>query len=139
MKHYKSLDRGNACIDRGAHRNDGIQRNAIELGELRQQINAVESAAKEGEDHRAYNQTPQGAGAALFGVVDDGGGQNQTAAHGKIGEITHKGGGGTLQQQLQQDFDALTGHGGAGSQVEAAQQHRQLREVQLVKFGCQEQ
>ena len=47
-------------------------------------------------------------------MVPDGGGQNERAAHNKVGEVADESGGGAFQQQLQQNFDALADHRGAG-------------------------
>ena len=44
-----------------------------------------------------------------------------------------------LQQQFQENFDDLTEHRRGGSQIKTAEHHRQLGEVQLVKFRCQKQ
>ena len=74
----------------------------------------------------------------LCEMVPDGGGQCEAAAHKEIGEVAHEGGGGALEQQLQQNFNALNGDGSAWSQEEAAQQHGHLGEVQLVEFRGQE-
>ena len=89
-------------VDGAAHADDGIQRNAVKLGELGQQIDGVEGAAENCENYSTEDQSHQSAFAGLLGVIDDDSGQNQAAAHGKVGKVTDKGGGSALQQQLQQ-------------------------------------
>ena len=61
---------------------------------------------------------------ALVGVVDDGGGQNQTASHHEVGKIAHECGGGTLDQEFQKDLHTFAGNCGRRPKEEAAQQHR---------------
>ena len=122
----------------GAHGKNGIQGHPVELGELGQQVHRIEGGAEDGHAHGAKHQADDRTVAVLVQVIPDGGGKHEGAAHHEIGKIPHKGGGGALEQQLQQNFHTLTDHRGAGSQVEAAQQHRQLGKVQLVKAGSQE-
>ena len=71
-------------------------------------------------------------------VIDEGGGQHEEAADHKVCKVAHKGGGSALEQQLQQNLDALAGHGGAGSKVKTGKQHGNLGEVQLIEGGSQE-
>ena len=104
-----------AGVDGAAHADDGIQRDAVELRKLGQQIDGVECAAENRDADAADDQTDQGGVLALMQVIENRGGQDQAAAYGEIGEISHKGGGGALQKQLQQDLDTLAGHGGGGS------------------------
>ena len=125
-------------MDLSAHADDSFQGDAVKLGEFGQQIDGVEGRAQHRHGKGSHNQTDDGAVAALMGMVPDGSGENEAAAHHKIGKVADKGGGGALEKQLQQDFDALGGYCRAGSQIEAAEQNRQLGEVQLVKFRSHE-
>ena len=89
-----------AAVDFGTHGDDGVQRQAEELGELGQQIDRIEGSAQNGHGQGAENQTDDGAVTALVGMIPDGGGQHEAAANHEIGKVTHKGGGGTLYQQF---------------------------------------
>lgn len=111
----KGGDIADPAPDGCPHGDDGVQGNAVQLGELGQKINGVEGAAEHGHDQRADGKADDGAVLALVGVVENGGGKNQRASYHEIGKIAHKGGGGAFQKQLQQDFHALANHGGAGS------------------------
>lgn len=122
----------------GAHGDDAVQAHVEQLGEFGQQVHRIEGTAEDCHGHGAQSQTGYGAFFRLADVVDHSGGEHQEAAHHEVCKVPHKGGGGALQQQLQENLDALTGDGGAGSQKEACQQHRNLGEVQLVEGGGQE-
>ena len=137
--HHEGSDIMNAAVDFRTHGNDGIQRHAVKLCKLGKQIDSVEGTAEDGHGQGAQDQTDNGAVLALVGMVPDGCGQHKGTAHHEVGQVAHKGGGGTLQHQLQQDLNALADHSGAGSQVKAAQQHGQFGEVQFIEFRCQEQ
>ena len=114
-QHGEGGDVVNAVMDSSTHGNDGVQRQTEKLGELGQKIHRIESASKKRHGHSAQDQTNDGAVLALVEVIPEGGGQHEGAANHKVCQITHKGGGGALNQQLQQDLNALTGYGGAGS------------------------
>ena len=130
---------GDIGIDLGTHSDDGVQRELIKLGEFRQQIDGIEGAAQDGHGSGAENQTHNGGMLTLVSMVEEGGRQDEGAADDKIGKVTHKSGRGALQHQLQQNLDAFTDYSGTGSQIEAAEQDRQFREVQLIESGGQKQ
>ena len=127
------------AVDLGTHGDDGIQRKPEKLAELGQQVDGIESGTEQGHGNGSQDQTHHGAVLALVGMVPDGGGNDEGAAHHKVCKVAYEGGGGSLHQQLQQNLDALAGYGSAGSQEKAAQQYRQLGEVQLVKLRGDEQ
>ena len=72
-------------------------------------------------------------------MVPDGGRQNKTASNHKVCKISHKGGGGAFDHQLQQDLDTFAGNCGRGAQIETAQQNRQFGEIQFIEFGSDKQ
>lgn len=128
----------NAAVDTCAHSDEHIHGNAVELGEFGQQVDGVEERPDDAGGQGSEDETHNGPRLVLVEMVPDGGGQCEAAAHKEIGEVAHEGGGGALEQQLQQNFNALNGDGSAWSQEEAAQQHGHLGEVQLVEFRGQE-
>ena len=71
-------------------------------------------------------------------MVNDGGGQDQSAAHGKVGEVAHEGGAGALEQELDHDLDEFADHARHGAEAEAAEQHRQLAQIDLIEAGGEE-
>ena len=115
-----------ASVNIGTHTDDRIQRNAVKLGKFGDQVDGIKGAAEDGHAQAADDQTDDGTVSALVGMIDDGGGQHKGATHGKIGKVTHKCGGGTLKQQLQNDFDTLTGDGCRRTEIETAQQDGQF-------------
>ena len=138
-EHDEGGDIGHAAPDLTAHGDDAFQGQTVELGEFGQQINGVEGAAEDGHGQCAQHKSDDGGMLALMHMVPDSGGKHKGAAYHEIGKITHEGGGGALDHQLQQDLDAFACHGSRGTQVKTAQQHGQFGEVQLVEAGCQEQ
>ena len=135
---HEGIDSVNAAVDAGAHADEHIHGNAVELGELGQQVDGVEKRADDAGGQGSEDEAHNGPRFVFMEMVPDGGGQREAAAHEEIGEVAHEGGGGALEQQLQQNFNALNGDGSAWPQKEAAQQHGHLGEVQLVKFRGQE-
>ena len=108
-------------MDLGTHTDDGIQRDFVKLCEFGKQVDCVESTAENSDANAADYQTDDGAVLASADMIDNGGGKNQTAAHHKVSEITHKGSGSSLKQKLEDDFDTLTSHRCGRSQIKAAE------------------
>ena len=135
---HEAADAVDGGVDVGAHLDDVFQRQVEQLGEFGQQVNGVEGAAEHRHHHRAHRQADHGAELGFAQMINNHRREHEAAAHHEIGKITHKGGGGALEQQLQQNFHTLAGHGGAGSKEETGQQHGNLGEVQLIEAGSQE-
>ena len=112
---HKGADSFDTVIDGGAHADDGVQGDSVKLREFGQQVDCVEETAEDGQYQGAHKAAPQGAGLRLLGVVEDHCRQNQRTTHSKVGKVTYKGGGSTLQQQLQKNFDDLAEDSGGGS------------------------
>ena len=108
----QSRDTVDGLVDIGTHGNDGIQRQAEELGELGQQVDGIEEAAKDGHDSCADGQAPDGAFFALFEMVADGGRKYQSAAHKEIGKVAYISGRGAFDENLDEDLQQLTDHTG---------------------------
>ena len=125
-------------IDGGTHGDDGVQGQLKEPGELGDQIDGVEQAAEDCHAERTQDKTHQSGLFTLVQMIDDHGGQNQGGAHHEVGQVAHEGGGGALEQELQQHLQSQTDHACTGSQEEAAQQNGDLGEVQLIEGGSQE-
>ena len=103
------------AVDSGAHGDDGVEGQAVKLGKLRQQIDGVESGAEQGHGGRTHGHAANSALAGFADMIEDGCGQHQTAANHEVGKVSHEGGGGALEQELQQNLDPLAGNRGGGA------------------------
>ena len=99
-----------------AHGNDGIERHVEEFGKLGDEEVSIEGASEHGHHQRANGQTHERHFFALVEMVEDGGGQHHGAAHGEVGEVAHKGGGGALEQQLDNNLQEFAHHAGHGAE-----------------------
>ena len=79
-------------IDLRSHGQDTFQRHTVQPGKGRQQIDGVKGGAEQRQDQSPHYAARQSALFTLFKVVDDGGGQDKTAADDEVGQIPHKGG-----------------------------------------------
>ena len=122
----------------GSHFNNGVQGHTVQLSEFWQKVNGIESGAENSDAQSSDCHADQSTGLGLADMVNDGCGEYQTASDKEIGEITDKGSGGSFQQELQKDLDTFTGNCGGRSQIKAAQQYRDFRKIQLVKFRGKE-
>ena len=132
-------DAGNGSVDIGTHGNDGIQRQAVKLGEFRQQINGIECTAEDGHTQGTDHQTDDGGLLALFDVIDDGCGQHHGAADRKVGKVADEGSGGSLQQELENDLQKFANDTGYRPQIEGADQYGNFTEVDLIERRRKEQ
>ena len=140
--HGKKHQGGHAvdhAIDRRSHGHQLLQGQAVEGGEGGEQIHRVEEAAEGSHHHRTGDHASDGPLLGLKAVIEGGGGENEGAAHHKVGKVAHEGGGGALEQQLEDDLHQLAHHARHRAQGEGADEHGHLAQVDLIEAGSEGQ
>ena len=136
-RHDGQQDEARDARDRGvdllSHGQNGVHRDSVELGEFRQEIDGVEQAAENRHDRRAGCEADQRGFPGFVHMIENGRGDDHGAADGEVCKVAHKGRAGALEEQLDDDLQKLRYDARDRPEIERADQHRHLAEVQLVE------
>ena len=119
--------------DRLIHAQDGFQRHVVELHIGRVNDEVVGGHAQHTHGHGACHGTDDGRLAALVVLVNITGHGREDGTQDKVGELTHTGRGGALDDDVEQVLHKADDHTIHRAQGKRAQQGGQVREVHLDK------
>ena len=134
VKDHKALDQ---AVGRGQngliHSQNGFQRHVVELYIGRVGDEVVGGHAEHGHDGCTGNGTQNGGLAALVALVDKARHSGEHRAQHKVAQLTHAGGGGALDDDVQQVLHKADDHAVHRTQCKSTQQGGQVGEVHLDK------